>query len=126
MLRVFPRIKAGGLGRRWFSAYESQPVTEEDLVKKSDDWVIEETNFCLGRMGDIRFKETDDLARRTLHLMQSQLNLQHTRLRDGTCIPFTTMHLNEMLDQPEPAHIWIEQPLLKWTWDEQYSEAYDA
>lgn len=35
---------------RSFGAYEGQPVKSEDLIKKSDDWVIEETNFCLGRV----------------------------------------------------------------------------
>eukprot|EP00405_Crypthecodinium_cohnii_P017330 CAMPEP_0206446764 /NCGR_PEP_ID=MMETSP0324_2-20121206/16336_1 /ASSEMBLY_ACC=CAM_ASM_000836 /TAXON_ID=2866 /ORGANISM="Crypthecodinium cohnii, Strain Seligo" /LENGTH=96 /DNA_ID=CAMNT_0053915309 /DNA_START=123 /DNA_END=409 /DNA_ORIENTATION=+ len=71
-------------GQRFFSEYEGQTVVDEQLVKKSDDWAIEETNFCLGRMSFVRYKETDDLARRTLHLMDTQLAKQHTRLRDGT------------------------------------------
>ena len=33
---------------RNFSAYQGQYVEDKDLVKKNDDWVIEETNFCLG------------------------------------------------------------------------------
>ena len=33
---------------RKFSAYTGQAVTDEDLVQQKDDWVIEETNFCLG------------------------------------------------------------------------------
>jgi len=94
-------------------------------VKKKDDWVIEETNFCLGRVGTLRFKETDDLARRTQHLMDSQISKQHTRLRDGTIIPFTSLYLHECIDWPAPAHIFLEQPLLKWTWDETYDEAYE-
>ncbi|CAK9045436.1 unnamed protein product [Durusdinium trenchii] len=71
------------LGQRFFSAYEGQEVTDDQLVKKSSDWAIEETNFCLGRTSFVRYKETDDLARRTKHLMDCQLNKQHTRLRDG-------------------------------------------
>ena len=31
-----------------------------------------------------RFRETDDLARRTQMLMDSQVNKMHTRLRNGT------------------------------------------
>merc|ERR1719281_1192219 len=73
-----------GLTRRCFSEYEGQSVADDQLVKKSDDWAIEETNFCLGRISFPRFKETDDLARRTQHLMDTQLGVQHTRLRDGT------------------------------------------
>eukprot|EP00403_Amphidinium_massartii_P014811 CAMPEP_0178414910 /NCGR_PEP_ID=MMETSP0689_2-20121128/23279_1 /TAXON_ID=160604 /ORGANISM="Amphidinium massartii, Strain CS-259" /LENGTH=128 /DNA_ID=CAMNT_0020036213 /DNA_START=123 /DNA_END=509 /DNA_ORIENTATION=+ len=110
---------------RNFSAYDGKNVKDEELVKKADDWAIEETNFCLGRMSFPRFKETDDLARRTKHLMDTQLSLQHTRLRDGTVIPFTGLFLHEVLDKPAPIHIFTEQPLLKWTWDETYDEAYD-
>merc|ERR1711933_409975 len=102
-------------GQRFFSEYEGQNVTDADLVKKSDDWAIEETNFCLGRTSFVRFKETDDLARRT----------QHLRLRDGTVIPFTALFLDDIIDKPGPAHIFTEQPLLKWTWDETYDEAYE-
>merc|ERR1719471_1720328 len=112
------------MGRRWFSEYEGQNVTDADLVKQ-DDWVIEETNFCLGRVSFVRFKETDDLARRTKHLMDCQLSKQHTRLRDGTVIPFTALFLDDIIDKPGPAHIFTEQPLLKWTWDETYDEAYE-
>mmetsp|Transcript_101076 Transcript_101076/g.218258 ORF Transcript_101076/g.218258 Transcript_101076/m.218258 type:complete len:145 (+) Transcript_101076:71-505(+) len=112
-------------GQRFFSEYEGQNVSSEQLVKKSDDWAIEETNFCLGRISYVRFKETDDLARRTKHLMDTQLAKQHTRLRDGTVIPFTALYLDDMIDKPGPAHIFPEQPLLKWTWDETYDEAYE-
>mmetsp|Transcript_29498 Transcript_29498/g.53753 ORF Transcript_29498/g.53753 Transcript_29498/m.53753 type:complete len:143 (-) Transcript_29498:123-551(-) len=113
------------LAGRHFSAYEGKDVKSEELVKKSDDWAIEETNFCLGRVGDPRYKETDDLARRTQYLMDTQLNKQHTRLRDGTVIPVTGLYLHECLDKPAPIHIFTEWPLLKWTWDETYDEAYD-
>mmetsp|Transcript_12328 Transcript_12328/g.36627 ORF Transcript_12328/g.36627 Transcript_12328/m.36627 type:complete len:145 (-) Transcript_12328:200-634(-) len=113
------------VGQRFFSEYEGQNVSSEQLVKKSDDWAIEETNFCLGRISYVRFKETDDLARRTKHLMDTQLAKQHTRLRDGTVIPFTALYLDDMIDKPGPAHIFPEQPLLKWTWDETYDEAYE-
>merc|ERR1712228_527084 len=88
------------VGQRFFSEYEGQNVTDEQLVPKSDDWAIEETNFCLGRIGYVRYKETDDLARRTQHLMDTQLNRQHTRLRDGTVIPFTAIFLDDMIDRP--------------------------
>eukprot|EP00928_Gymnodinium_smaydae_P095786 TRINITY_DN82_c0_g2_i1.p1 TRINITY_DN82_c0_g2~~TRINITY_DN82_c0_g2_i1.p1 ORF type:complete len:152 (+),score=41.87 TRINITY_DN82_c0_g2_i1:104-559(+) len=112
-------------GVRHFSEYEGQNVSDDQLVKKADDWVIEETNFCLGRVSFPRFKETDDLARRTQHLMDCQLAKQHTRLRDGTVIPYTVLFLDDILDKPGPAHIFTEQPLLKWTWDETYDEAYE-
>merc|ERR1719343_1795828 len=111
--------------QRFFSEYEGQNVTDDQLVKKSDDWAIEETNFCLGRTSFVRFKETDDLARRTKHLMDTQLAKQHTRLRDGTVIPYTALFLTDVLDKPGPVHIFTEQPLLKWTWDETYDEAYE-
>merc|ERR1719504_364620 len=112
-------------GKRYFSEYEGKHVYYADLVKKSDDWAIEETNFCLGRISYVRYKETDDLARRTQHLMDTQLSRQHTRLRDGTVIPFTALFLDEMIDKPAPGHIFTEMPLLKWTWDETYDEAYE-
>merc|ERR1712039_722978 len=86
------------MGQRFFSEYEGQNVTDADLVKKSDDWAIEETNFCLGRTSFVRFKETDDLARRTKHLMDTQMAKQHTRLRDGTVIPFTALYLDDIID----------------------------
>mmetsp|Transcript_28657 Transcript_28657/g.52539 ORF Transcript_28657/g.52539 Transcript_28657/m.52539 type:complete len:147 (-) Transcript_28657:43-483(-) len=120
---VAPSVQA--LGRRFFSEYEGQTVTDEQLVPKSDDWAIEETNFCLGRMSFVRYKETDDLARRTQHLMDTQLSRQHTRLRDGTVIPFTALFLDDCIDKPGPVHIFTEMPLLKWTWDETYDEAYE-
>merc|ERR1719271_1581402 len=82
---VAPTMKAMAGSRRCFSEYEGQHVKDDELVKKSDDWAIEETNFCLGRISFVRYKETDDLARRTQHLMDTQLSKQHTRLRDGTC-----------------------------------------
>lgn len=111
---------------RCFGVYEGQDVSSEQLVKKSDDWVIEETNFCLGRRTNWpRFKEEDDLARRTMQLMDSQMNKMHTRLRDGTVIPFTSMYLDQMIDYPIPLHVFVENPLLKYTWDETYEEAYD-
>eukprot|EP00928_Gymnodinium_smaydae_P008117 TRINITY_DN1293_c0_g1_i1.p2 TRINITY_DN1293_c0_g1~~TRINITY_DN1293_c0_g1_i1.p2 ORF type:complete len:146 (-),score=33.51 TRINITY_DN1293_c0_g1_i1:127-564(-) len=122
-------LPAAALGRsaqvRRFSEYEGQNVSDAQLVKQADDWVIEETNFCLGRVSFPRFKETDDLARRTQHLMDCQLAKQHTRLRDGTVIPYTVLFLDDILDKPGPAHIFTEQPLLKWTWDETYDEAYE-
>jgi hypothetical protein len=107
------------------SLFEGRSVKSEDLVKKSEDWVIEETNFCLGRVGPIEFKAEDDLARRSLHLMNSQVNKMHTRLRDGTCIPYMSLFLPDLLDKPTPAHSFLERPLLKYTWDETYEEAYE-
>jgi hypothetical protein len=111
--------------KRPFSFFEGRPVTSEELVKKQDDWVIEETNFCLGRKTQLSFREEDDLARRTLHMMDTQINKMHTKLRDGTCIPFTSLFLPELLDKPTPAHTFMERPLLKYTWDETYEEAYE-
>ena len=114
-----------GLVRR-FGVYEGQDVSSEQLVKRSDDWVIEETNFCLGRRTVWpRFKEEDDLARRTMQIMDSQMNKMHTRLRDGTVIPYTAMYLDMMIDYPIPLHVFVESPLLKYTWDETYEDAYD-
>eukprot|EP00386_Alphamonas_edax_P016247 GDKI01049626.1.p2 GENE.GDKI01049626.1~~GDKI01049626.1.p2 ORF type:complete len:164 (-),score=22.43 GDKI01049626.1:45-509(-) len=110
---------------RNFSGYDGQDVADHQLIKKNDDWVIEETNFCLGRTSYVRFKETDDYARRTLHLMDCQLGKMHTRLRDGTCIPYTAFYLDDVLDKPGPSHCFVEVPLLKWTWDETYDEAYE-
>lgn len=111
---------------RRFGVYEGQDVSSEQLIKRSDDWVIEETNFCLGRRTVWpRFKEEDDLARRTMQLMDAQVNKMHTRLRDGTVIPFTSMYLDQMIDYPIPLHVFVETPLLKYTWDESYEDAYD-
>ena len=45
--------------------------------------------------------------------MDSRLNKQHTRLRDGTVLPYTAMYLDEMVDKPAPVHIFTEMPLLK-------------
>ena len=131
------RLTSSALGRRsvtsplfnsvrCFGVYEGQEVSSEQLVKRSDDWVIEETNFCLGRRTIWpRFKEEDDLARRTMQIMDSQMNKMHTRLRDGTVIPFTSMYLDQMIDYPIPLHVFVETPLLKYTWDETYEDAYD-
>lgn len=52
----------------------------------------------------IRFKETDDLAHRVLHLMDSQLVKMHTRLRDGTCIPVMGLYILDVVDKPTPLH----------------------
>lgn len=57
-----------GSGRAPAGAPEGKPVSDAELVKKSDDWAIEETNVCLGRVTFVRFKEMDDLARRTQRL----------------------------------------------------------
>jgi len=95
------------------------------LIKKSDDWVIEETNFCLGRVARLRYLETDDLAHRVKHLMDSQTVKMHTRLRDGTCIPVSGLFLSDVMDKPTPTHIFQELPLLKWTWDETYEEGFE-
>eukprot|EP00922_Rhytidocystis_sp_ex-Travisia-forbesii_P053893 GHVS01079980.1.p1 GENE.GHVS01079980.1~~GHVS01079980.1.p1 ORF type:complete len:149 (+),score=25.26 GHVS01079980.1:61-507(+) len=122
---VIRALPPSSLFCRSFSAYECQQLKDSDLVKKSDDWVIEETNFCLGRKSTQRFKETDDLAYRVLHLMEGQLGGMHTRLRDGTCIPVMALDANAVLDKPTPYHVFLEQGLVKWTWDETYDEAYE-
>merc|ERR1719311_594463 len=77
-------LQAMAGGRRCFSEYEGSHVKDEDLVKKSDDWAIEETNFCFGRISFVRYKETDDLARRTQHLMDTQLSRQLAQ-PESTC-----------------------------------------
>ncbi|EAN32503.1 hypothetical protein TpMuguga_02g00220 [Theileria parva strain Muguga] len=131
MFRLIPSRVGGffkykGVQTRAFSGvYTGKDVTTKDLEKKDPNWAIEETNFCLGKVTDMIFKDTDDLARRTLQIMDSQLSKMHTRLRDGTCVPYMTMHLHQVVDRPIPNHVFIEQPLLKWTWDEAYDEAYE-
>ncbi|OEH79621.1 hypothetical protein cyc_04228 [Cyclospora cayetanensis] len=176
MSALFPRVtRLGPLMRysgalrtavRPFASYQGQKVTSDQLLKKNDDWLIEETNFCLGRVAPIRFKETDDFAHRVLHLMDAQLGKMHTRLRDGTCIPVMGLYIPCIMDKPTPLHQclvnsnyispcvphmcltplcnadfveWLmagqdlpcsalflpETPLLKYTWDETYTEAYD-
>ncbi|VWU49151.1 cytochrome c oxidase subunit ApiCOX18, putative [Hepatocystis sp. ex Piliocolobus tephrosceles] len=109
----------------FFSVYTGKHVSDSDLVKKKDDWYIEETNFCLGRVTKLRFSEKDDMARRVLKIMDSQLSKMYTRMRDGTVIPFMSFYLNDVIDKPAPNHQFIEQPLIKWTWDEAYDEAYE-
>jgi len=110
---------------RAFGGYAGQSVEDHDLIKKHDDWVIEETNFCIGRFSSIRYKETDDLARRTKRLIEMQQCYMHTRLRDGTCIAHTGMTMLQCCDMPTPYHTFNESTLLKWTWDECYDEAFD-
>ncbi|SBT77436.1 conserved Plasmodium protein, unknown function [Plasmodium ovale] len=109
----------------FFSGYTGKHISENDLVKKNDDWYIEETNFCLGRVTKLRFSEKDDMARRVLKIMDSQLSKMYTRMRDGTVIPYMSFYLNDVIDKPAPNHQFIEQPLIKWTWDEAYDEAYE-
>lgn len=108
-----------------FSGYSGKHVADKDLVKKQDDWYIEETNFCLGRVSKLRFSENDDMARRVLKIMDSQLSKMYTRMCDGTVIPYMSFYLNDVIDKPAPNHQFIEQPLIKWTWDETYDEAYE-
>ncbi|CDR97228.1 hypothetical protein, conserved [Babesia bigemina] len=111
--------------RRFGAVYAGRYVTSDQLEKKDPNWAIEETNFCLGKISELRFKDTDDLARRTLQIMDSQLSKMHTRLRDGTCVPYMALSLHQVVDRPCPNHVFIEQPLLKWTWDEAYDDAYE-
>jgi len=111
--------------RRAFGSYEGQNIRDEDLVPDSNDWMVEETNFCFGRSARPRFKETDDLYRRVQHIMNCQLNRMHTRLRDGTVIAYTDLYPDGMCDKPCEMHQFSENPVMKWTWDEAYEEAYD-
>lgn len=113
------------MGARNFSGYDGQTVQDSELIKKSDDWVIEETNFCFGRVGKVRFSEFDDAARRVIKLQNSQLSRMHTRLRDGTVIPYMGLSIEDIVDRPLPSHTNVETGLLKWTWDESYDEAYE-
>lgn len=113
------------IATRSFGAYAGQAVSDQDLVKQSDDWAIEETNFCLGKRTHIRFSEHEDLAHRLKRIMESQTVRMHTRLRDGTCIPYTAINLEQLADKPCPTHTYLECPLLKWTWDDVYDEAID-
>jgi hypothetical protein len=59
--------------RRTLSFFEGRTVKSEELVKKQSDWVIEETNFCLGRMGPVQFREEDDPQRRHMHPLHESL-----------------------------------------------------
>ncbi|CDJ65890.1 hypothetical protein, conserved [Eimeria necatrix] len=68
-LKAAKTLGALGASVRPFASYQGQKVTSEQLLKKNDEWLIEETNFCLGRV--------------------------------------------------------VETPLLKYTWDETYTEAFD-
>ena len=49
---VNPALRQGAVAQqtRAMSAYAGQVLKDGDLVKKKDDWAIEETNFCLGRL----------------------------------------------------------------------------
>ncbi|UKJ90220.1 hypothetical protein MACJ_001151 [Theileria orientalis] len=124
--RVGNKIRFNGVQKRSFaSVYSGKDISSKDLEKKDPNWAIEETNFCLGKVTEMIFKDTDDLARRTLQIMDSQLSRMHTRLRDGTCVPYMTLSLHQVVDRPIPNHVFVEQPLLKWTWDEAYDEAYE-
>ena len=126
MQRAFrPQRAMTRIGARAFSGYDGKMVQSDQLIKQKDDWVIEETNFCLGRMSFPRFRETDDLARRTQMLMDSQISKMHTRLRDGTVIPVMDLYGDGIVDKPVPGHIFVEQPLIKYTWDETYEEAFE-
>eukprot|EP01068_Selenidium_serpulae_P000200 Selendium_serpulae@DN1029_c0_g1_i1.p1 len=108
------------------SGYGGMRVQDWQLVKKSDDWVVEETNFCLGRRpAQFRFQETDDMARRVLKVIEAQPCYMHTRLRDGTCIPFMHIHAADVEERPKPIFGCNEDILVKFTWDESYDEAYE-
>eukprot|EP00923_Selenidium_pygospionis_P056652 GHVN01098882.1.p1 GENE.GHVN01098882.1~~GHVN01098882.1.p1 ORF type:complete len:116 (-),score=13.36 GHVN01098882.1:277-624(-) len=89
--------------------------------------VIEETNFCLGRVPVVlRHQATDDQARRVLLTIARQPNFMHTRLRDGTCI--APMHLEPwgLMQKPIPLHDrFPEIPLFKYTWDDAYDEMFE-
>eukprot|EP00916_Digyalum_oweni_P023035 GHVL01038264.1.p1 GENE.GHVL01038264.1~~GHVL01038264.1.p1 ORF type:complete len:137 (-),score=29.97 GHVL01038264.1:51-461(-) len=107
-------------------SYDGRWVTDEQLVKKHEDWAVEETNFCFGRIARLRYRMEDDLARRTMHLLDAQTNAMHTRLRDGTVIPAMFPTLDWCIDTPYPVHTFLERPLLKATWDETYEDAYES
>merc|ERR1712085_87563 len=91
----------------------------------NDDWVIEETNFCLGRTANIRFRETDDMARRVKRILEHQTCYMHTRLRDGTVIPFSSYGIMGIMERPIAAETHLEQAVIKWCWDQCYDEAFD-
>ncbi|CAD7933643.1 unnamed protein product [Amoebophrya sp. A120] len=89
---------------RKFAGYTSMAVTGKDLEKGAEDWVIEETNFNFGRMAPRRFKETEDLARRTKRLLETNPCFMHTRLRDGTCVPYCQPDLHALAEKPYVFH----------------------
>eukprot|EP00392_Amoebophrya_sp_AT5.2_P000284 g284.t1 len=96
-------------------------VTGKELEKGADDWVIEETNFNFGTVS----AETEDLARRTKRLLETNPCFMHTRLRDGTCVPYMQPDLLALAEKPFVFHAFHETPLIKWTWDEIYDEALE-
>eukprot|EP00923_Selenidium_pygospionis_P056651 GHVN01098881.1.p1 GENE.GHVN01098881.1~~GHVN01098881.1.p1 ORF type:complete len:138 (-),score=16.49 GHVN01098881.1:277-690(-) len=125
-------VREGGVGgwggsSRFITHYQGQIIHDAELVKKKDDWVIEETNFCLGRVPVVlRHQATDDQARRVLLTIARQPNFMHTRLRDGTCI--APMHLEPwgLMQKPIPLHDrFPEIPLFKYTWDDAYDEMFE-
>merc|ERR1712194_863194 len=109
-------FKALAAPKRAFGGYTGQYVADEDLVRKNDDWVIEETNFCLGRTANIRFRETDDMARRVKRILEHQTCYMHTRLRDGTVIPFSSYGIMGVMERPIAAETHLEQAVIKWCW----------
>lgn len=125
LYKIHSNFNFGKTRKCGFSGYLGKHVEDKDLIKKNEDWYIEETNFCLGKVTNLKFSEKDDMARRVMKIMDSQLSKMYTRMCDGTVIPFMSFFLNEVIDKPAPNHIFIEQPLIKWTWDEAYDEAYE-
>ena len=53
----------------------------------------------------------------------SPMHVQFSNSR--SIFPFTSLFLDDIIDKPGPCHIFTEQPQLKWTWDEQYDDAYE-
>lgn len=112
--------------KRLFATYEGRAIADEELIKESDDWAVEETNFCLGRFpAHTYFPETADMARRTLQLMETQKSRMFTRLRDGTVIPVMGQMIHAVYDNPDTLFNYFERPVVKYTWDETYDDAWE-
>ncbi|CAD7974225.1 unnamed protein product [Amoebophrya sp. A25] len=120
-----PAAPAVGTLQRRFAGSYSQAVTGKELEKGADDWVIEETNFNFGRAAPRRFKETEDLARRTKRIIETSECFMHTRLRDGTVVPTCAIDLLMLSEKPFVLHAFHEAPLFKFTWDEIYDDALE-
>lgn len=48
-----------------------------------------------------------------------------TRLRDGTVIPFMAQLVHSVFDIPDTLWNYFEKPIMKYTWDETYEDAWE-
>lgn len=48
-----------------------------------------------------------------------------TRLRDGTVIPVMGQMIHAVYDKPDTLFNYFERPVVKYTWDETYDDAWE-